>query len=330
MTDKEYFNAIQHIGDPTSYKDTQVNYAKFNLQNRLSKGMTLQQNVYIQGVKQPSIIYKKDNLGTSYTIIESLPYDTFDIGNYVVWNDEYWLVDFISGDKDIQTKGHITKCSNYLRYLDYKDEIHEYWGIISDMQDSSNITSSGKVDNPEGGLQMLVPYNEDTKKIPIGKRFILWTEYDKDGKEYPSVFRVMNITHISKTYGVNKIVILTMERDTYNDNDSLEHMIADYNINEDKPSSSNKRCEIIGNSIIKSGGVVRTLEAKFYENDNEVLNEPKWEVFPTLSELHIEYQGNKILLVLDDNDDLIGTDIIVTLSCDDSEYGSCTKHIEVR
>lgn len=330
MTDKEYFNAVQHIGQPKSYKDTQINYSRFNLQNKLSKAITLEQNVCINGIHQPSIIYKKNNRNVSYTIIESLPKDTFDIGDYVVWNDKYWLITFISENKDIQTKGQISKCTNYLRYLDYKGEIKEYWGIISDMVDSSSQSSSGKVDNPEGSLQMLLPYNDDTKKISMGKRFILWTEWDEDGEEYPAVFKVMNITHTTAKYGVNKIVILDLDRDTYNDNDSIKHMIADYvNIN-NIDTSANNICQIQGNSIVKLGGVVRTLEGNFYKDGELIDKQPIWSVEPRLSELDITYIDNKILLSINGDDDLIGTEIIVTLSCEDDSYGSCTKHIEVR
>lgn len=326
MDKRTYIETIQKSRNAHSYKEVQDNRTKCNLRRKLKQRT---EDCRIEGNLQQCIFYPFKNDDTKYHI-EALPDDSsFKIGNLVEWSNTHWLVTGTYVDDTIQCKGEITKCNHLLRFQNFDNQICETWCVINDPLNPRTSSYTVAIVNATGTLQILVPYNEDTKQIYIDKRFILWEEYDKAGNVIPAVYKVIEARHKTSDYGTNSIILLTVTRDTYTTKDSLENMIADYTDTETEDNvtvnPSQEHCQIIGNNNIKLGGVRRTLVAQF-----DVDSIAEWTVQSTLQSLHYDINNNEIVLWIDSlESELIGDTVIVQLTDSEHKYMVCTKELEV-
>lgn len=326
MIDKRtYIETIQKSHNTHSYKEIQDNRIRCNLRRKLQQRT---EDCIIEGNLQQCIFYPFKNDDTKYHI-EALPDDpSFKIGNLVEWSNTHWLVTGTYVDDTIQCKGEITKCNHLLRFQNFDNQICKTWCVINDSLNPRTSSYTVAIVNATGTLQILVPYNEDTKKIYIDKRFVLWEEYDKAGNKIPAVYKVIETRHKTSNYGTNSIILLTVTRDTYTTKDSLEYMIADYCSNTENDvavTPSQEFCQILGNNNIKLGGVKRTLTAQF---DTDRIAE--WTVHSTISSLHYDINNNEIVLWIDSlESELIGDTIIVQLTDSEHKCAVYSKELEV-
>lgn len=326
-----YFKALQNVGNAQGKRQTRINQSKYNLRNQLEAETEL---CYIDGQANSCVFYPNKNDFTMYKI-EKLPDDgELQVGSIVEWSNEHWLITNVFLNSLIQSKGEMVRCNQLLKFQNANNEVCECWCVVEDPINARQSSYTTKIVNAIGTLHLCVPINKDTLQFYIDKRLLLWQESDKFGNPIPAVFKITEIRNRSSDYSRNGIMILTVQRDTYNNQDSLENMIADFVSPSSSLLSGTTSCEIIGKDNLRMGGSKRTLAAIFYSDTinkiEDSLAEPLWDIQSTIEDLRYSFVGNRVVLWIDNIKDVyIGESIVVTLQDSGHTYTPITKTLEV-
>ena len=115
-----------------------------------------------------------------YKYIQSYPYDTpqFRIGDYIHWKFDHvnmstWLLTSLDTQHLYDVRGRMLLCNNYLKWIDENGEVISYECVFQDSLTYASFKygESGVV-QVNGTIAILVPQNEDTRKIYRNQRFI--------------------------------------------------------------------------------------------------------------------------------------------------------------
>lgn len=137
-------------------------------------------------------------------------------GNYIRWNNEWWLIPYFVGNNGVYQKAYMWYCNYTLRFVSpLTGEVVEY------PVNTENATryNSGERDNSRmtiGTSQHIVyiPNNDETILINHGMRFIF--DYNQ---QQPTVMRVTQVDTTSYAYGnadAVRLLRLTLKEDQYN------------------------------------------------------------------------------------------------------------------
>ena len=219
-----YFNFLSAEGQ--TEKQRMINQARYDLKHNYKSTLS-HKCVCIDGIEHNVLILSMNtNSGTTNEKkIVMMPNDCLHIGQYVTWNNDKWLVTDINDDKEISYTGKIEKCNAVLKFQNTNNEIVSYQ-VVKKESTGSNTKTSNYVEIISGNYELYVPFNKDTAKISINKRFILWNQGN-----VPEVYKLIRLTPVLEHVDPIKTgyLIFTMERDVYNPNtDNAELMIADY------------------------------------------------------------------------------------------------------
>lgn len=261
-----------------------------------------------------ALIYSGSN---EFTKTFSTTFEDVDIGDYILINDNHWIVTEIDDMNEITRDGKIRKCNQLFRFQTFDSQIHEVWGVIDDPYWRSPRTEI-VVNTAYSLVQAILPNNEYTKQLHIDQKIILWTGYNALGEVIPFVFRISDFKKASTDYGGDKIISYILERVQSTSEDSIEHMVSDYKIPSDIKDS--QFCKITGGSIIRNGDITgRTLYAEFLDQDSNLIDIPihvEWSI-PVIE--HIKYKivdDRTVTFLSDGSDSAIGLTFQVGLHAD--------------
>lgn len=121
--------------------------------------------------------------------IKSRPSQPFNLGDYIDWNGQIWLVTLLDTDDKTYHSGYMYLCTILLRYQNSKGELVERWSYAEDYTKYS-IGETGNSTIIVGDYQygITVPSDEEMKKLKRGTRFVI----DYDGNYPPDVYRLTN------------------------------------------------------------------------------------------------------------------------------------------
>lgn len=301
-----YFNFLCSNG--ATEKERIINQAKYDLIYNHKSSLS-NKSIYINEIEHNALILSM-NTNSSVTNekkIIMMPGDCIHLGDYVVWDNHEWIVTDVNDDKEISYSGKIEKCNAILKFQDSEGKVYSYQAVRKS-NTGSNTKTSEYVEIISGNCQFYVPFNSETSKIAINKRFMLWNQ-----GETPEVYKLIGITPIMESISSFKTgyFIFTMERDVYNPNtDNVDLMIADYF---DSPEEAGEEiilsCEkdevIIGGSKVNIKSSKENCEWKLIAFDG-------YEQY-----FHIEHSGYDCWVWCDENYDLIGQSIKVICFLDD-------------
>lgn len=146
-------------------------------------------------------------------------------GDYIVWDDIYWIVTERDYDDEIYIRGKITQCNYYLKWQNESGDIVGRWCAINQVSKYNNGVFEGKiVDNIESTLSIMIANDSETEKLRREKRFLA----DTDTTE-PYAFKITQRDVLSNRYGSAGLITWAVSQDVYNpERDNRELMIADY------------------------------------------------------------------------------------------------------
>lgn len=152
-----------------TYKDREINQLKRFINDKFLKSPSYHL-AYISGVEEPRGFHIYDenaiNKNPNKKRILSRPNETFNVGQYVVWEDNDWLITNIDCDSTVQTKGIMQKCNNQIS-LYINDVLHK----IPCCVDSSarmrflNTDSNKYLEVPSTDVFIRIANNELTQNI---------------------------------------------------------------------------------------------------------------------------------------------------------------------
>ena len=308
-----------------SRRERELNKARHYL-NKYGENNPSYKKVKINGIDDVLAI----NTGTQpyYKKFHTLPDHQINAGDYVEWANAIWLVKTADFDDELIIDGALQQCNYVLRWQD--DNLN----IIDRQVVSQGATAynTGLLDKElltigYNQLLVLIPFDDDTKKLGRNKRFFLSNTIN-DMRPY----KITSFDTTTNIYNGNGYISMMLSEDQLQKDDNVELQICNYHEKENIDITENTRSEISYKSTkIKSGYKKgTTFTANFYNGENLVdgIN-PKWEIKCNFKEdLKIVEDGNKITISLD-NDDLINQHLSLTLSDTEENYTADEILLEV-
>lgn len=211
--------------------------------------------------------------------IKSKKEDVLKVGDYVFWNNQFWLITVLDSDNKTWNRGYMYLCTLLLRWQNENGDIIERWCYAEDFTKYSTGVKYNKLlmtgDNQYG---ITIPIDEETKYIKRDRRFVI----DIDGVYPPDIYKLSNRkTFLTDMSYSNKGGLLnwTFTYDTFNSKtdkliefNNKKIVIPDY-IDKSENNISNKKSGIVsvinGREDIKVN-YKRSYTVNFYDNNIEI------------------------------------------------------------
>lgn len=143
--------------------------------------------------------------------IQSLPNETFMVGDYVVYKTLTYLVTEINGDDEVYTSGSMELCKFIIKFQSLTGTILSYPCIDSTSStvglDESNTITTGNAIHT-----IKLPFDANTILINTDDRFFI----DDLSVEIPQVYFVSKPNRTEFKFGDKGLIELTMKQGTYN------------------------------------------------------------------------------------------------------------------
>ena len=248
-----------------------------------------------------------------------VPIGTLHSGNYIFFEDEYWLIDGRPGNNGEYEKAVLKECQYKIKWQKDDGTIIERW---------ANFTSASKYDIGESGnstiilssnnFTILIPHDADGLTID-GKR--IFVDTSKIPKKVFKITRNDDVLFLHGNHGGT--LSLIADKTEFNPNkDNQELRICDY-IDPSSPlpptpsepdETTDLRCVISGNTNLKNG-YARTYTAVLKDKDgNEIVWDNILYTWKIISDFPIEQTitDNKIKLKVND-ESLIDSSFLLQL-----------------
>lgn len=293
--DINYFMKIQNAYCTKNRREKEL--AKIN--NEMSKHFedtygTV--DILLNGTPTQLMIIKDTDNNTFKKKIKSVHGDKFNLGDYIEWNHQKWLITLIDADERTWNRGYMYLCTVPLRWQNSEGKIIERYVYSEDFTKYSNGTTGNSTitigDNQYG---LTVPVDSETKKLKRDMRFPI----DFDDSEQPDIYKLTNRKvklNDNQYFGRGSTMILTVSFDAFNPNDDKrvvmedgqEVWICNYNNSHTplppQPSEPDEttdlRCVVTGNTNLKNG-YYRKFTVTFTDKDG---NSVDWQ--------EVNYQWN--------------------------------------
>lgn len=257
-------------------------------------------------------------------------------GDYVFFENEYWIVDGRPGNNGIYEKATIKECQYKMRWQKDDFTIIERW---------ANLVSASKYDVGEDGNKVMflttnnftitMPHDDDSMTIE-GKRVFI------DSREIPErVFKITRNDDVLFLHGEHggTLSLIADKTELNPETDNQELRICDYkepttSLTPSEPVQSNilsvsykGKPELkIGSNFKKFEGIVQDLSG------NELSDIGTWDIdIPTEIQpmVTFEISDNVVKLKVEDNDDAIGKTIQLKFSVGDDSVTLDLKIVNI-
>lgn len=281
------------------------------------------------------LIIKDTDNNTFKKKIKSRPSEPFNLGDYIEWNNQIWLVTLVDTDDKAYHSGYMYLCTVPLRWQNSEGKIIERYVYAEDFTKYSNgVTGNNTITIGDNQYGLTLPVDEETKKLKRDMRFPI----DFDDSEQPDIYKLTNRKvklSDNQYFGRGGTMIVTMSFDAFNPNDDKrvvmedgqEVWICNYN-NSHTPlpptpsepdETTDLSAEIFGNKNLNIG-FTRTYTVVFTdENGNEVQSDDvnfSWNVISNFN-INQNITKNKIKLNVDTDDSLVGESFLLQVIVND-------------
>lgn len=328
--DISYYQKINNSYQSKSKQETELYLLNRNEERYLYDNIDYAK-VLRNGEPFEMIIIKDTDGNTDKKKIKTKHSMPFNLGDYITWNDQIWLVTRLDTNDKAHHSGYMFACTTVLRWQDSRGNIIERPVYAEDFTKySSGVFGNNTITIGENQYGIHIPIDEDTKKLKRDMRFPI----DLEGVDTPDVYKLTNrkVALNDNTYfGRGGTMILTLSYDSFNkDEDKLIELngkqvwVCNYHspasptepeIPTEPPTDETVvlAASILGKTELKLG-LPRMYTVTFTDkNDMEVTDvDFVWNV---VSDFDIEkvVTGNKIELCVDDDSHIGESFLLQTL-----------------
>jgi len=264
------------------------------------------------------LIIKDTDNNTFKKKIKSKHSTPFNLGDYIEWNNQIWLVTLLDSNDKTYHSGYMYLCTVPLRWQNVKGEIVERWAYSEDFTKySSGISSNNTTTVGDNQYGLTLPIDEETKTLKRDMRFPI----DFDDAEEPEIYKLTNrkvMLNNNSYFDRGGTMIATMSFNELNKStdkrvvmpDGTEVWICNYTEptppeEDDKTTilSNNVTGTISGNKTLKIG-FERTYTANLVDEDGNVVewsDDFSWNISDNIEVTSTE-NSNHIELLVEDED----------------------------
>lgn len=287
--------------------------------------------VYRNGQPFELLIIKDTDGNTFKKKIKSKHSNPFNLGDYIGWNNQKWIITLIDSDEKAYHSGYMYLCTFPLRWQNSEGKIIERWAYVEDFTKySSGVKNNNTLQVGDNQYGITIPIDKETKSLKKDIRLPV----DFDDTDEPDVYVLTNKkTQLNNNmyFGRGGVMTLTLSIDFFNPekdkhvalDDGTQAWICDYHspATPEIPLTPNETTDLLvkisGNTNLKNG-CPRTYTVSFTDDDyNEVSDvEFTWKV---ISNFDIEQiiDGNTIKLCVDGKG-LIGSSFLLQVITNDN------------
>lgn len=314
--DMSYFQKINNTYKSQSKQETDLYLLNRHVEECFAD--TIDYHVVKRNGEPYELLIIKDTDGNTFKKkIKARPSAPFNLGDYIEWNGQIWLITLLDPNEKTYHSGYMYLCTVPLRWQNSEGKIIERFAYSEDFTKySSGTTGNNTITIGDNQYGLTLPVDDETRKLKRDMRFPI----DFEDAEQPDIYeltnRKVNLNN-NEYFGRGGTMVVTMSYDAFNkDKDKRvvmengnEVWICDYNEidntgtntpSEDPttpPENPNEttdlRAKIMfkGDQELKIGGTTKTLTGNFVDSDgNATADIGVWEVI-TIDELlpYLEY-----------------------------------------
>lgn len=322
----DYFMKIQNAYGTKNKREKEL--AKINREMSKHFEDTFDtEDVLVNGLPMQLMIIKDTDASVYKKKIKSRHSDKFNLGDYVKWNNQIWLITLLDVDEKTWNCGYMYLCTIPLRWQNSEGKIIERFAYSEDFTKYSGGTSGNSVitigDNQYG---LTLPIDSETKKLKRDMRFPI----DFEDAEKPDIYmlgnRKVNLSN-DLYFGRGGTMTITLKYDAYNIdsdkrvimNDGSQVWICNYveptsstplpPFNDDSNETTNvliPKISFTGEQELKVGGNYKSITGYFENSNGETLSDAgQWEII-VIDELlpYVQYTiaDNMLKIRVLDND----------------------------
>ena len=276
------------------------------------------------------LIIKDTDGNTFKKKIKSKHSAPFNLGDYIEWNGQIWLVTLLDPNDKTYHSGYMYLCTVPLRWQNSDGKIVERYAYSEDFTKySSGVIGNSTITIGDNQYGLTIPVDSETKLLNRDMRFPVDFEDSKQPDIYTLTNRKVNLNN-NEYFGRGGTIILTLSFDAFNANtdkrvvmeNGRKVWICDYKESSTptlpQPSEPDKTTDltatISGNKELKVG-FSRTYTVTFADEKtgskvdwNDV--EFDWNVLSNF-DIGKVITGNKIMLCVSNDESLVGSSFIL-------------------
>lgn len=163
--------------------------------------------------------------------IKALKSSPFNLGDYINWNNQVWLITSIDTDDKAHCSGSMMLCTYEISWQKTNGSIVSRWGYTQDFNKYNEGTASnGNLSVPSGSLGITVPIDNETRLLKYDMRFVIdiVTKQDYENGVIPEVYMLSGrktVLNNNQYFNRGGVMTLTMTFDSF---DAMKDHIVDY------------------------------------------------------------------------------------------------------
>lgn len=339
----EYFQKINNTYKSKNKQETDLYLLNRHIDKCFDDTIDYQR-VKRNGEPYELIIIKDTDNNTFKKKIKSRHSEPFNLGDYIEWNNQIWLVTLLDSDDKTYHSGYMYLCTFALRWQNSDGKIIERFAYSEDFTKySTGTTGNNTITVGDNQYGLTLPVDSETKKLRRDMRFPI----DFDDAEEPDIYilsnRKVNLNN-NEYFGRGATMVLTMSFNAFNrDKDKRvildngkEVWICDYKdpSSPTQPDNPNKTDDlsvtIDGNTNLKVG-FSRTYTAILVDKNGNAIQwddaKYSWNVVSDFDdEIEQTVDGEKIKLKVD-NEELVDEKFRLQLLSNDIVYAEIIINI---
>lgn len=327
--DINYFMKIQNAYGTKSRREKELVKINHEMSKHFEDTFDTEE-VLLNDIPTQLMIIKDTDGNTFKKKIKSVHGNKFNLGDYVKWNNQMWLITLVDVDEKTWNRGYMYLCTVPLRWQNLEGKIIERWVYAEDFTKYSNgVTGNNTITVGDNQYGLTLPVDEETKRLKRDMRFPM----DFDDSEQPDIYKLTNRKvklSDNQYFGRGGTMVVTMSFDAFNTNEDKkvvmengqEVWICNYNNSATPipptPSEPNEttdlRCVISGNTNLKNG-YRRSYSVTFTDTNGNAVDwknvDYKWKI---ISDFDVKqtFIDNKITVSVND-ENLIGGSFLVQI-----------------
>lgn len=127
--------------------------------------------------------------------IKSLKSAPFNLGDYINWNNQMWIITSLDTDDKVHCSGTMTLCTYQIAWQKPNGSIETRWAVMADASKyDEGVVANGSLQVPTGSISVTVPIDYDTKRLKRDMRFVIDTTTDVEYADgvIPEVYVLSN------------------------------------------------------------------------------------------------------------------------------------------
>lgn len=216
---------IRNTYNGNSIREKHINRKKREIDTKGVNNPSFKPDVYVNG--EIKSIFITDTKSDNKKHFSLFPDDNINLGDEIFWQGQHWLVKSIDFDDTVAKTGIIQQCNHLLKWQDYKGDIHSQWCIL-ERPYSSGIYENKFISTSDKEYNLIIAYNELTRKFYTNQRFVIEIGSNKYGEDLPLVYEIITFDGAVNHYGDNKLLELTIRQCESTTRDNNPENVADY------------------------------------------------------------------------------------------------------